>query len=135
MTATHRHRYGCQIFQFAAFRWCITHAEELIAADPSAAMLRDVPVEPFRQFLPLEEPPPGHLRLVEVTIDPAYAAGTDLATPIMIAPIIHMDERLGSVIIDGWHRTYRALTDGVEELPSLILTEATSLAAMMPLWR
>jgi hypothetical protein len=136
MRVHHEHRTGCQVFQFAAYRWCIDHTEELIKADPDAARLvDDIPVEPFRQFLSLQPPKPGHLKLIEVDVDPKHAATTDLSQPIMIAPIItHSGERAGGVAIDGWHRIYRALSEGVRELPGYILTEETSIAAQYP-WR
>lgn len=136
MSVEHRHKAGCQFFQFAVSRWCISHARELIEADPDAARLvEDIEIEPFRQFLPLDKPRPGFIKLIEVRVDAAYAATTDLARPIMLAPIISdSGERFGGVVIDGWHRVYRALTDGVVELPGYVLTEATSRAVLMH-WR
>ncbi|GAB3467194.1 hypothetical protein [Actinophytocola sediminis] len=131
----HEHCAGCQVFQFAIFRWCINHVEELIEADPDAARLvDDVPVKPFGQFLSLEAPAPGYTKLIEVLVSPEYAATTDLSKPIMIAPIILGDENIGGMAIDGWHRIYRALNEGVTELPAYILTEATSVATQFP-WR
>lgn len=135
MRPKHQHRNGCQVFQFAIYRWCINHAEELIDADPDAARLvDDVPVEQFRQFLSLESPTPGYMKLIEVHVRPEYAATTDLSKPIMLAPITQSGEQLGGIAIDGWHRIYRALTEDVTELPAYILTEATSTAAQIP-WR
>jgi hypothetical protein len=136
MSPKHEHRTGCQVFQFAIYRWCINHAEELIDADPDAARLVDgVPVAQFRQFLSLESPSAGYMKLIEVIVNPDHAATTDLSKPIMLAPIItHSGEEIGGIAVDGWHRIYRALTEGVTELPAYILTEATSVAAQHP-WR
>jgi hypothetical protein len=135
MTVRHQHRNGCQVFNFAVLRWCITHAEELIAANPDAAdFVCETPVAPFRQFLSLEAPEPGHVKLIEVLVNPERAAIADLSKPIMVAPIILGDENIGPIAIDGWHRIYRALSEGVTELPAYILTEAASVAAQFR-WR
>lgn len=136
MTPTHRHRDGCQVFQFAVYRWCVTHAQELIEADPDAARLvEDIEIAPFRQFLSVEQAAPGYMKLIEVHVNPAYAATVDLSKPIMLAPIVtHAGEQIGGIAIDGWHRLYRAFIEDLTELPAYILTEATSIAAQYP-WR
>lgn len=136
MIPNHQHRSGCEVYQFAIYRWCITHTLELIEADPDAArLIEDVPVEPFRQFLPLESAPPGYMKLIEVLVNPDHAATTDLSKPIMVAPIVtHSGEDLGGIAIDGWHRIYRALNEGIIELPGYILTAETSVTAQFP-WR
>lgn len=133
MRRTHRHRAGCQTFQFAAVRWCVSHAEELITADPDAARLVDeVEIEPFGQFLPLQPAPPGRIKLIEVSVSPEHAARTDLGKPIMLAPIVSRSgERLGGIAIDGWHRIYHALSQGVTELPGYVLTESASRTAQL----
>jgi hypothetical protein len=132
----HLHVAGCEIFQFANYRWCIDHASELIKADPDAARLvDDIPIAPLRRFLPLESTPPGHIKVAEVAVKPDYAATVDLSKPIMFAPVVtRSGENLGGIAIDGWHRIYRAASEGIRELPGYVLSEPTSMAAQFP-WR
>lgn len=138
---THRHRGGCQVFHFAAFRWCVTQAQELIDADAARTDLRRPPgflvpeadITGCDQFLPLAPDPPGMLRLIRVDVDTEYAMTTDLTKPLIVAPLRYKGEDLGSIVIDGWHRIYRARREGRTALPVYRLTEDTAEAVSIPL--
>jgi len=134
MTSAHRHTDTCQTFRFITTTWCISHALELIGADPTAARLvPDLDITTLRQFLPLHPAQPGHVKLIEVRVDPQYAATVDLTRPIIIAPIVHRSgEHFGLIAIDGWHRIYRALTEGTTRLPGHLLSDSTASAVQLP---
>ncbi|HEX5119840.1 MAG TPA: hypothetical protein VFW65_32035 [Pseudonocardiaceae bacterium] len=132
--SAHVHREGCHVFRFVTFRWCVDQARELIESDPDAARREPVEIEPLREFTSLGAPRPGHLKLIEVKVDAAHAATVDLTEPIVFAPIVSPEtgERMGGFLIDGWHRVYRALSEGVPELPAYFLTDEASLAVLVP---
>lgn len=117
---THR---DCQVFFFAAYRWCITHALELITADPEAAtLIEEAEITGLGQFLPIEPDEPGSVALIRVEVDTEYAMSTDLTKPLLVAPLEAGGQPAGAVVIDGWHRVYRALREGRTHLPALLLT-------------
>ncbi|CRK55450.1 hypothetical protein [Alloactinosynnema sp. L-07] len=121
------------MFHFAAFRWCITRAAELIAADPSAADFTPAAgIVGLEQFLPLTPDPPDTIRLIRVLVDTEYAMTTDLSRPVLVASLEHHGDQLGAVVIDGWHRVYRALREGRTHLPALVLRADTERAARIP---
>jgi hypothetical protein len=67
-------------------------------------------------------------------VDSAYAATTDLTTPILLAPVeTSAGEELGYIAIDGWHRIYRALTEETTRLPAYILSKSTARTVRMDL--
>jgi hypothetical protein len=136
MNNQHIHRKGCQTFRFVHFQWCITYALELIAAHPAAARLvPELDISGLGQFLPLQPAEPGFVKLVVVTVDTGYAATVDLTRPILVTPIIGSSgEDMGRVAIDGWHRIYRALSEGTTHLPGYLLSPATAHAVQIP-WR
>lgn len=53
-----------------------------------------------------------------VHINEAHAATVDLTKPLIAAPI----EDAGYLVIDGWHRVWKARNLGVETLPVHYLT-------------
>ncbi|SDC25328.1 hypothetical protein [Actinokineospora iranica] len=117
--ATH---IGCHVFTFGTDRWCVTLAQELIAADPTAAEPHPhVGIGDLGVFL-------GGL----VRIDPDHAMTRDLSLPLLIAPL-PIGQGSVHVLIDGWHRVYRALSEGLTDLPAYVLTAATEQAARYPL--
>jgi hypothetical protein len=114
----HAHQPQCQTFTFLTHRWCVTHALDLIHADPTAAHL-DTRMD-ISRLAP-------YLQMIK--IDPDHAATVDLTTPILIAPILtHDDEELGHLAIDGWHRIHRAVTEHTTHLPAYILSPHTAQA-------
>jgi hypothetical protein len=67
----------------------------------------------------------GLLGMGVITVDPAHFPKVDLSKPLLIAPFPNTE---GHLPIDGWHRIGRALQEGIDELPGIILTEAESAA-------
>jgi hypothetical protein len=134
VTRAHRHTDTCQTFRFIAHAWCVSHVLERVAADPYAARLvPDLDVTSLRQFLPLQPARPGHVKLIEVRVDTGYAATVDLTQPIIVSPILHRSgEHFGFIAVDGWHRIYRALTEGATRLPGYVLSDATANAVRLP---
>lgn len=125
---------GCQTFRFMAFQWCVTRAQELIAADPQAAgFWPRLDITALETFLPLRPDPPDTIRLIRIDVDTDYAMRTDLSKPLIISPLLRGDDDFGAVVIDGWHRAYRALREGRTDLPAHMLTPATESAARIPL--
>ena len=91
------------IFTFGAYRWNITAAEQLLAG------------RPVEHYAPVKK---AAALLFMVYIDEAHAATVDLAKPLIIAPV----NNVGHIVIDGWHRIYKAHNEGIETLPAHVLT-------------
>lgn len=126
---------GCQVFHFAAWRWCITRAHELLEVHESVATFYEhAPLGDLDQFLPLKPAPAGHVKLIEVKVDVEYAmTKTDLSKPIIVAPLLGPPGvDFGRMPIDGWHRIYRALAEGRSTLPAYLLNEAAEQAIRIP---
>lgn len=127
---------GCQVFHFAAWRWCINRALELLDVHESVATFHDhVLITGLDQFLSLKPAPEGRLKLIEVKVDVEYAmTKTNLSKPIIFAPLSSPSgEDFGWMVIDGWHRIYRALSEGWETLPAYLLNPAAEEAIRIPL--
>lgn len=114
----------CVTFQYFAGAWCVTHALELIEADPFAARFVDeMIITGLDEMIGLPEPGPGYGRMVLLPIDPERAASADLTIPLL--SITLRDEQHSSdFIIDlaGWERVYRARTEGLSALPGYLLS-------------
>ncbi len=59
-----------------------------------------------------------HIRSRYPGFEMDHAVGADLSKPVIFLPF--KGEHL---LVDGWHRLYRAVTESVETLPCYILTE------------
>jgi hypothetical protein len=59
-------------------------------------------------------------------LDEAYALTTDLTRPLLFVP-------LGDKVclVDGWHRLYRAVVEGVDILPAYFLTQEEADAVLI----
>ncbi|MBB5154983.1 hypothetical protein [Saccharopolyspora phatthalungensis] len=129
---------GCQTFGFLIWKWCKDRAQELIRTDWDAARLHpEVSITGLDHLLPLAPPEPGKLRLVQIEVDPEYAMTTDLNKPIIAAPLApeHDDSGNRSVmVIDGWHRVYRARREGREVLPIFLLSPDAEQACRIPIF-
>lgn len=80
-------------------------------ADPGAAEhARQVDITVLDGYLELTPPTPGTVRPFVVEVDPDYApTSTNLGTPLLVIRILAKDcEDLGCMVIDRWHRVYRA---------------------------
>ncbi|WP_433426237.1 hypothetical protein ACQP1V_43070 (plasmid) [Microtetraspora malaysiensis] len=90
-----------EVFRFGFYAWNINLAEDIVQGRE-----------------------PDHIRVDEagplffVRIDEAYAATVDLTKPLILAPFADC----GNLVIDGWHRIWKARRDGVETLPAHLLT-------------
>jgi hypothetical protein len=59
------------------------------------------------------------LRMVGINKQHALGPDIDLTKPLIVVWFPHLN---GGMVIDGWHRIYRATVEGVAELPSYLLT-------------
>ena len=59
-------------------------------------------------------------------LDEKYALTRDLSQPLLFLPFYGQH-----VLIDGWHRTYKALLTGVDILPCYTLTEQDTKACLI----
>ncbi|MEV3986588.1 hypothetical protein [Nonomuraea sp. NPDC049758] len=92
-----------ETFHMLAYAWNITAAKALAAGR-----------KPNGRLAPAEWA--GVLSLIATTSD--HAAGVDLDEPLIAVPV----DDAGHFPIDGWHRIRRALTEGVQHLPAIVLT-------------
>jgi hypothetical protein len=60
----------------------------------------------------------AHIRSRYQGLDEAYALFTDLSEPLLFAPFKGRD-----LLLDGWHRLFKAVALGVEMLPAYQLTQ------------
>jgi hypothetical protein len=96
-----------QLFDFGRYRYDIDAAQALLRALPRSPV--QVPVATLQ----------GFFGLGIVMVAAAYAAGTDLTEPLILAPL---PDVTGALVIDGWHRVWRALDENVPALPGYLLT-------------
>ncbi|RFS81500.1 hypothetical protein D0T12_31625 [Actinomadura spongiicola] len=94
-----------EVFQFLAFRWDITKAQQIAA---------DLPVHRF-------DPRPWFGWLAAIALDEDHIPAVDLDRPLIAVRLREADG--SAMIIDGWHRVARAQRDGVTELPIVVLDE------------
>ncbi|RBQ15333.1 hypothetical protein DP939_36445 [Spongiactinospora rosea] len=93
-----------EVFHLLAWRWNITAAKGFAAGRTPKGTL--APAE-WAALLSL------------ITIDPDHAANVDLSEPVIAVPV---PDAGGPLVIDGWHRIYKALTTGTDRLPAILLT-------------
>lgn len=94
-------------FTFMGWSWDIVKALALVQDREPDALL---PVESWYNMS-------GIMR-----IDETYAKTTDLDKPVLLVKIQHPTEGEFPLIIDGWHRIWKAHNEGVETLPVIVLT-------------
>ncbi|MGW2157526.1 hypothetical protein [Nonomuraea sp. NPDC001699] len=98
-----------EFFQMMAWRWNITTAKKLTRARTPQGR-----IDP-REWA-------GILRLIAISTE--HAAQVNLSEPLIVATVPNG----GMLVIDGWHRLYKALDTGVPELQAVILTAEEELA-------
>ncbi|MFD9939588.1 hypothetical protein ACFWYW_25000 [Nonomuraea sp. NPDC059023] len=103
---------GVEFFQMMAWRWDITKAKKLTQGRAPQGR-----IEP-REWA-------GMLQLISINHE--HAAQTDLSEPLIVATVPNG----GMLIIDGWHRLYKALTTEAPELSAIVLTAEEELACRM----
>lgn len=94
-----------EFFQFLAFRWDVTRAQQ-IAADLHVHRMN---------------PQPWFGWLGAIRIDEQHVPRADLDRPVIAVQIREADGN--AMIIDGWHRIARAQREGISELPVVLLDE------------
>jgi hypothetical protein len=60
-----------------------------------------------------------------IRIDPTHARTAELTRPLLAVPIPNARTPL---VIDGWHRLHRAMSEGIAELPVIVLDETDERA-------
>lgn len=121
----------CHLSGVLSWTWCVTYLQQLIACRPEWAIAMAAPADigPLGSYVGLAPPPAGAIALVDYSdrIDRDRAAAVDLTQPILIVTIS------GAAMwpIDGWHRIYRALSEGLDSLPALVLTPEATAEAMV----
>ncbi|MGI5281727.1 hypothetical protein ACQEVF_59300 [Nonomuraea polychroma] len=89
-----------EVFHFGPYAWNINLAEDIVQGRGPDYVRADET---------------GPLFLVHINED--YAATVDLTKPLIVAPI----PDAGNLVIDGWHRIWKARKTGVETLPAHLL--------------
>ncbi len=100
---------GDEMFTFGHYRWNVSEAWKLVADGRPAS---PVPTSQLATMLSL------------LGVDEEHAKTVDLSRPLIIA--MHPLEPQSGIVIDGWHRIHRALSEDVKELPAYSLTRAES---------
>jgi hypothetical protein len=98
-----------EFFQMLAWRWNVSAAKKFARGREAGCW-----IDP-REWS-------GMLHLV--AIDAEHAANVDMSEPLIMITV----PGSGMLIIDGWHRLYKALDTGVPELSAVILTAEEELA-------
>lgn len=124
----------CQSFNLLAWTWCVTYAQQLIKENPDAATLTDDgDISKADTFVGLNQAPDTVALIGYRNLNREHAATVDITTPVIVAAVI--DERgveQSKTIIDGWHRVYKARTQGLDTLPAYILSAEASNASRIP---
>lgn len=96
--------------------WNVTQAKEIIAASPREAIL----FSPNEHGITAE-----HVVARYPSIEPERTKDADLSVPVIFIPFAE-----AHLLIDGWHRLYRAVTEGVSEIPCYVLTQEEAEAIL-----
>ncbi|MDG4857078.1 hypothetical protein P8605_02705 [Streptomyces sp. T-3] len=100
---------GREFFQFMAYCWDVTAALQLAETLP----VQRLHAEPLFRWLPL------------ISVDVRHAAQVSLDRPLLVVTVGDLDGV--SMVIDGWHRLYRAHAEALTHLPCLVLDEDQEL--------
>lgn len=96
---------GREFFQFLAFRWDVTRAQQIARTLPTRRI----------------DPRPWFALLGVISVDEDHLAHADLERPLILASIREFDGAV--LIIDGWHRLARAQRDAVTDVPAVLLDQ------------
>jgi hypothetical protein len=94
---------GKEYFRYLAYHWDVTAAKQIA---------RTLPVRHLN-------PRPWFTLLAGVALDELHIPHVDLAQPLIVVRVPGMGG--GLLVIDGWHRLARARSEGVNELPFVLL--------------
>jgi hypothetical protein len=116
-----------QWFYFGPWAFSIDEAEALIAAQPRKPASLDADAWANAYGLThIDDPNPTTVNLIGPTragLNRAYAMGTDLTKPVLVATLQASGEP-APLFIDGIHRLYRAWRENAASLPAHVLTAA-----------
>lgn len=103
-----------ETFRMLAWEWDVDRARTMEPAERG-----DLEVARIAEIV--DYPPvPGVIRPLRVPVDPEHVGHVDLAVPV----ILGVWSAGNAMVIDGHHRIARAVRDGVEKLPYVLLGEA-----------
>jgi hypothetical protein len=117
-----------QVFVFAAWLFSIDEADELLRNNPREAV--QVEITGWVRAFGLDTPPDtDRVPLIGGPgLDRDYAMTTDLTRPLILATVQAPGKDPANLLIDGWHRAFKAHALGRTHLPAYVLTVAESLA-------
>ncbi|MEU7822955.1 hypothetical protein [Catellatospora sp. NPDC049133] len=128
-----------QFFYLGPWAFDVTAALQIIEAAPRPAW--PLGVAEWAKALGLtriDNPDPHTIGLIgpdRETFDAAYAMTTDLSIPLVLAML---PDPVGGnhvpLLIDGTHRLYRAMREGVDELPVHVLTADETARVRVDRW-
>ena len=111
-----------EYFSFLAFQWDVGKARELVKGRKPNSEIPDTEVFYHTWLEGYDQP----LRIPLINIDIEYAMSDAVDTSVpLIAVIIPDDDGAATsngVLIDGWHRAYKAYHTGVKKLDMHVLT-------------
>ena len=115
-----------QHFVFGAWAFDIQAAQLRLRAHPRARLQAEI--TGWAHVFGLHEQAPGRFPLIAgPDLDRAYAMTTNLDEPLIIATLQAAGKDPEPLLIDGWHRVYRAHAEHRTHLPAYVLTIAESL--------
>jgi hypothetical protein len=111
-----------QVFVFAAWLFSIDQAEELLRSNPREIV--QVDITGWVRAFGLDTPPDkDRVPLIGGPgLDRDYAMTTDLTRPLILATVQASGKDPANLLIDGWHRAFRAHAEGRTHLPAYVLT-------------
>lgn len=95
-----------EVFRFLTTRWNVSEGQRLAEAAGIVGNHR-LNVNAWANLLGL------------IGIDAEHAKQVDLSKPVLVG---HTPGGESPILIDGWHRLYRAKQEGLEWLPATLLT-------------
>jgi len=112
-----------QYFHYLGWHFDIDHANRLIASAPRET----VDIDPAQAAAaggidPAAAKNEGGVTGGLVAIDQAYAMSVDLSKPLIVATIHGAADHHAYLLIDGWHRLYKAAATHVPVLSAYVLT-------------
>ena len=104
-----------EMFALLGWAWDIDTAARLAKRHP----VQPAEVRPLARLMGL------------VRIDTDHAATADLSRPLLVVPLPNVPAPGYRLVIDGWHRIHRALTDGIDRLPAVLLDASDERACRL----
>jgi hypothetical protein len=116
-----------QHFIFVAWAFDIRAAQLLLRSHPRETIQTEI--ISWARVVCIDDHDSGRVPLIGgPDLDRAYAMTTNLDEPLIIATLQAKGKDPEPLLIDGWHRVYRAHTEGLTHLPAFVLTLDESLA-------